>query len=215
MRRAAFFDMDETLLSVNSARLWVEHMWRGGRLSKRDLVRSVASLVGYRLALVDMEKIARDGVQRLAGTAEDALREEILAWYEAEIRATIRPAMREVVERHRADGDVLVLLTASSPYVALPLAEELGIAHHLSTRFEVLEGTFTGRLEAFCYGEGKVTMSEAWARAAGVDLDASWFYSDSFTDLPMLERVGNPVAVHPDPRLLRWARQKGVAILQS
>ena len=198
---------------MNSARLWVEHMWREGELRKRDLLRSAVGLVQYRFALVDMEKIARDGAQRLAGTPEELLRARVKAWYEAQIRTTIRPSMREAVQRHRAAGDVVVLLTASSPYVAVPLCEDLEIEHQISTRFEVVDGHFTGELEALCYGAGKVHLSEAWAAEAAVDLDGSWFYSDSYTDLPMLERVGNPVVVHPDPRLARWARQHQVEVV--
>ena len=213
MRRAAFFDMDKTLLSVNSARLWIEQMWRDGELRKRDLLRSAVGLLQYQFALVDMERIARDGAQRLAGTPEDALSERVRTWYEAQIRATIRPSMREVVERHRRAGDVLVLLTASSPYVAIPLAEDLALPHHLSTRFEVVDGHFTGELEALCYGHGKVEMSQTWADDHEIDLDVSWFYSDSYTDVPMLERVGHPVAVHPDPRLSRWARRHDVEVM--
>ncbi len=212
MEPAAFFDMDGTLLAVNSARLWVEHMWREGELRKRDLLRSAASLVAYQLAIVDMEKVARDAARRLAGTPEDVLRDRVRAWYESEIRATIRPQMRDVVEDHRARGHTLVLLTASSPYVAIPVAEDLGLEHHISTRFETIDGRFTGEIEALCYGPGKVTMSEAWAAGSGVSLDDSWFYSDSYTDVPMLDRVGHPVVVHPDARLARWARQHALPV---
>jgi len=74
-------------------------------------------------------------------------------------------------------------------------------------------GAFTGELDCLCYGSGKVVLSEAWAEEHEVDLSVSWFYSDSYTDLPMLERVGHPVVVHPDPRLSRWARQRDVEVL--
>ena len=214
-RPAAFFDMDKTLISVNSARLWVEHMWREGELTKRDLLRSAASLLRYQFALVDMDKVARDGALRLRGTPESVLIDRVGAWYEAQIRATIRASMLDVVEEHRRRGDHLVLLTASSPYVARPLGVDVGIDDHLSTRFEVVDGHFTGELEALCYGAGKVAMSESWAAEHGVDLDRSWFYTDSYTDVPMLERVGNPVVVHPDPRLARWARQRNIPVVTS
>lgn len=211
---AAFFDMDKTLIAVNSARLWVEYLWREGELSKRDLARSIFSLVGYKLAVVDMNKIARDAVARLVGQPEEEMQDRIYAWYHDVVQPTIRPRMIDVVEEHRAQGRRLVLLTASSPYVARPLAAELDLDHVISSRFEVQDGCFTGSLvEPLCYGPGKVTLSETWAKAEGIDLDASWFYSDSFTDVPMLERVGNPVVVEPDPRLSRWAKRNGVKIL--
>lgn len=214
MQQAAFFDMDKTLIAVNSARLWVEYMWREGELGKRDLLRSMVGLLGYKLAVVDVDKLAREAVARLRGESEAEMRDRIERWYEREIRPTIRSSMRDVVERHRQRGHHLVLLTASSPYVATPLANDLDIEHVISTRFEIADGCFTGRLEEpICYGRGKVTLSETWAKQNSVELGTSWFYTDSFTDVPMLRRVGNPIAVSPDPRLGRWARQNGVQVL--
>lgn len=213
MKRAAFFDMDKTVITVNSARLWAEHLYRRGELSKRELLWSATSLLAYHFAVVDMEKVARQGLRRLRGTREDDFAADVRRWYEARIRATIRPTMREAIEQHRADGDEVVLLTASSPYAAQPLAEDLGIEHVLATRFEVRDGIFTGELQTLCYGAGKVTVSQAWAQEHEVDLTHCWFYSDSYTDLPMLEHVGHPVVVAPDHRLRRWAEARGVTIL--
>jgi HAD superfamily hydrolase (TIGR01490 family) len=213
---AAFFDMDRTLITVNSARLWVGYLWRQGELSKRDLLRSAAGLLGYRLAIVDMEKLARAAVERLQGEHEGEMRRRVRQWYDAEIRHTVREQMLDVVEDHRRRGHRLVLLTASSPYIAEPLAGDLDLDHVISSRFEVDEGRFTGRLiEPLCYADGKVHLSERWAAERSVDLDKSWFYSDSFTDVPMLERVGNPVVVDPDARLQRWARREGVQMMRG
>lgn len=213
---AAFFDMDKTLIEVNSARLWVEHMWREGELRKRDLLRSAAGLLGYRLAIVDMQKLARDAVARLEGEHEEQMRARVEQWYDTEIRTTVRERMREIVEEHRAKGHRLVLLTASSPYVAEPLARDLDLHDVISSQFEVRDGKFTGQIvEPLCYGDGKVHLSEAWAQQRSVDLDASWFYTDSYTDVPMLERVGYPVVVDPDPRLERWARRGGVQTVHA
>jgi len=208
---AAFFDMDETLIGVNSARLWIEHMWRTGELRTRDLLKSLVWLVGYRLALVDVRRVAQDAALLLEGASEEETAQRVEDWYAEAVRPHVIPEMVEIVEDHRRRGHRLVLLTASSPYVARPLVRDVGLDDLLCTRFEVVEGVFTGRIEVpMCYGSGKVELSERWARRHGVDLDASWFYTDSYTDRPMLERVGRPVAINPDPRLSRWARSRGI-----
>ena len=213
---AAFFDMDLTLIRVNSARLWVQYLWREGRLAKRDLVRSAMGLVGYKLAVVDMERLARDAVARLAGELESQMHEQVSPWYESIIRPTICEMMRATLEHHREQGHHAVLLTASSTYIAAPLARDLAFEHVIASRFEVADGRFTGNVvDPLCYGAGKVLHAEAWAREHDVDLEACWFYTDSYTDLPMIRRVGHPVVVNPDPRLLRWARQNSVKILQA
>jgi putative phosphoserine phosphatase/1-acylglycerol-3-phosphate O-acyltransferase len=100
----------------------------------------------------------------------------------------------------------------STIYAARPVARGIGIDHVLSTELEVEAGKFTGRPRALCFGRHKVTLAEAWAARHGIDLAASYFYSDSYNDLPMLERVGTAIAVNPDTRLSRLARRRGWSI---
>jgi len=122
----------------------------------------------------------------------------------------VAPGARGVVEDHRSRGHLLTLLTSSSPYESEAACELFGLDAHLSTRYAVRDGRFTGDLELpLCYGQGKVTLAERFAAARGVDLDRSYFYTDSITDLPMLARVGFPRVVNPDPRLRRLARRRG------
>jgi HAD superfamily hydrolase (TIGR01490 family) len=119
------------------------------------------------------------------------------------------------VARHRAAGDLLAVLSSSSQYASEPLAGHLGIPHVLCTRLQAEAGVFTGGVDGpVCFGRGKVRVAEAFAREHDVDLSASWFYTDSYSDLPMLERVGHPVAVNPDFRLRRHARARGWPVLQ-
>ena len=110
----------------------------------------------------------------------------------------------------RARGEALVLLTSSLPYASEMAHEDFGLDAVLCQHYEVRDGRFTGEpLRPICYGLGKVEVAETWARENSVDLAASSFYSDSSTDLPMLERVGYPFAVNPDPRLRLTARSRG------
>ena len=122
----------------------------------------------------------------------------------------VADAGRAAVARHEAEGDVLAIVTGSTPYAALPLARELGIPHVAATRLEVDDGCFTGRVtKPMGYGHGKVVLAEGLAAAHDFSLAESTFYSDSITDLPLLERVKTPVVVNPDRRLRRVAKRRG------
>src|SRR3569833_1564559 len=131
-------------------------------------------------------------------------------WHESEIAPLVAPAARVAIEYHRAAGHTIVLATGSTVYAARPVAAGVQIAHVLATELEGdAEGLFTGKPRALCLGRHKVTLVEAWARREGIDLARSYFYSDSYNDLPMLERGGTAIAVNPDARLLRHARSRG------
>jgi HAD superfamily hydrolase (TIGR01490 family) len=115
------------------------------------------------------------------------------------------------VARHRDAGDLVAIVTGATPYVARPLGRELGIDHVVSSELEVdARGVFTGKpIDPLCYAEGKVTRAEKLAQEHGFELSKAVFYTDSLTDLPLLERVGEPIAVNPDPRLKRVAKRRG------
>ncbi|HTT70797.1 MAG TPA: HAD-IB family hydrolase [Anaeromyxobacteraceae bacterium] len=214
MVRAAFFDLDGTLLTVNSARLWLLRERRLGRLRLGQVVHATFMLAQYRLGLLDMESALRASLVTLRGQSEEYLRRETRAFWREAVRPFVAPGALAVLARHRAAGDRLVLLTSSSRYAAEIAGEEFGLDHLLFQHYELRDGRFTGApLSPICYGPGKVAVAEAFARETGVELGASSFYSDSSTDLPMLERVGHPYAVHPDPRLRRVARSRGWPIL--
>ena len=210
MARAAFFDMDLTLLRVNSGSRWIKYQRRRGEISWPMLVRSGFWLFQYQLSVLNMESVAAKLATDMAGDAESEMRDKVGEFYRTELRDTISPIAREALERHREQGDSIVLLTSATPYVAEPLADELLIPHVLCTRLAVENGRFSGALlPPTCYGVGKVHHAERFAEAHGIDLAQSSFYTDSYSDLPMLQRVGRPVAVNPDRRLSRYARRQG------
>ena len=214
MPTAAFFDLDGTLLAVNSADLWVRRERRLRRISGWQLARAVLWLAGYRLGILDMEAALRGALVTIRGVEEGFIRRETQAWWREEVRALVAPGARPALAGHRARGDLLVLLTSSSRYAAEMACEELGLDDALFQRYQVEDGRFTGEpLPPICYGPGKVVAAEAWAEERGVDLAQSAFYSDSSTDLPMLARVGRPFAVNPDPRLKLVARKRGWPVL--
>ncbi|MGK0361989.1 MAG: HAD superfamily hydrolase (TIGR01490 family) [Bradymonadia bacterium] len=207
----AFFDMDRTLLAVNTGNLWIRAEVRSGHLKRRAALRGLWHIGRYHLGFSAIEPVIEDAIRLLAGTPEAALADRTEAFYHREVAHRVRPGAIAVIADHVRQGHRLALLTTSSNYMARPVADALAVDDILCSRFEVdATGHFTGDpIRPLCFGAGKVVLAQAYADSHGVDLADCWFYSDSASDLPMLERVGHPVAVHPDPRLTRRARQAG------
>ena len=207
----AFFDFDRTLISANSGVLWVKRELSLGHITRLQAARAGLWLMRYQLGMATMEDAVRRAITSLAGHPERDLRERTEAFYRQSVRGLYRPGGLRVIETHRAKGEPVVLLTASSSYLAELVASELRLDGFLCNRFEVdARGLHTGRpLGTLCFGRGKRALAEAFAGEAKVALEACAFYTDSFSDLPVLEAVGRPVAVHPDRRLRRHAQRQG------
>jgi HAD superfamily hydrolase (TIGR01490 family) len=209
--RAAFFDMDNTLLRVETGMSWVRFLYRRGELPPRMVAKAVYWQVLYKLAVLDMDAVFTKLVESMRGDSESEMIAKCDIWYRRHVAPEVAPAARVAIEHHRKAGHLIVLATGSTQYAARPVASGVGIEHVLSSELEVEDGVFTGRPAAFCFGHHKVALAERWAERHGVDLAASYFYSDSYNDLPMLERVGTAIAVNADARLRRHARRRGWA----
>ena len=208
---AAFFDVDRTLLSVNSGELWVRHMWRTGRLPVGEAARSLLWITQYRLGYLDFEAVTRKAAADYAGREFAAVAAEVERWFDAEIARSLTGAGRARVEQHRREGHRVALLTTGTRFVAEPVARLLGVEPNdvLCTELEVADGRLTGRhLAPACGGPGKVIRAQRYADVFGLDLGRSYFYSDSYSDVPMLRSVGHPRVVNPDRRLARYARKR-------
>jgi HAD superfamily hydrolase (TIGR01490 family) len=214
--RVAFFDLDKTLISRNSATLWIRFELAAGRVTRWQALHALTYVVRYSLGSVDMEDAIRRSVASIAGQPEAELRERALRFYDALVRPLYRPGAAAAIAAHRAAGDRLVLLTSSSNYVSELVCRDLGLDDYLCNRFEVdADGRYTGRpIEPLCFGSGKVELAARHAERSELSLTDAVFYTDSISDLPMLEAVGRPVAVHPDPRLRRAAKQRGWEIVE-
>jgi HAD superfamily hydrolase (TIGR01490 family) len=209
-RVAAFFDVDRTLVSVNTARLFLRDLRRRGEISFLRALRALGWMAKYHLSLIDLQIIAANIAEQMRGKSETEFAEQCRRWVEKEVLPLVTPGALRQIERHKAQGHVLAVLSSSPTYVTRPLAETLGIDEVLSTTFEVADGQFTGRLVGpACVGPGKIHWAESLGQRHDVDFAKSWFYTDSYTDLPMLERVGNPSIVNPDPRLRAAAKKRG------
>ncbi len=214
MKAAAFFDLDKTLLTVNSGRLWMQCERRAGRLSRWQMTEAAVYLVAYRFGLINMERAMRRALKTVRGLEEDLLRRRTQTWFKDEVEKHEAPGARAAIAEHSEAGHRLVLLTSSSPYESEAATEFFGLDDFLCTRYQTIDGRLTGEvIKPMCYGAGKVEHAGRWARDHDVDLAISYFYSDSITDLPMLQAVGNPRIVAPDPRLRRTARKNGWPVL--
>jgi HAD superfamily hydrolase (TIGR01490 family) len=211
---AALFDIDGTLIARNSAPLYMKHLRNTGRARRRDMARTLYYLARYKLGLLDVERAVAVSLGWIRGRDEAAIRADCEEWYARTIRPYVYPAMAATVAEHRGAGHLPVILTSATRYLAEPLAADLGIHYVLVTQLTVRDGRFTGEaVRPVCYGAGKTYWAERFAATHGIDLGRSYFYTDSITDLPVLERVGEPRVVNPDPRLRRAAQRRGWPVL--
>lgn len=205
---AAFFDLDRTLIAGASTFAFGWVAFRRGFVPGRQLLKDAREAAVFRLTGGSDEQSdeVRDRVlAAVAGHSRAetiALNDDLLP----RLLTSVRPETRRVVEQHHAVGRDTWIVSASPVEIVSPLAEALGMTGAIATESEVVDGVYTGRLaKAFVYGEGKVTRIRELAAERGYDLLASYAYSDSKSDLPMLRLVGHPVAVNPDRVLRRTA----------
>jgi HAD superfamily hydrolase (TIGR01490 family) len=202
--------MDGTLLSGNSGRLFAQYLRQRGAISRRRLLRSAWWLLRYQVGMSRMEEVWTRALAGAAGTPEAETIAACAEFAARELVPRAYPRCLALARAHREAGHRVVVLSASTLYVVRPVCEALGIDDYLCTRLEVEAGCFTGRPDGgLCFGAGKVGHAAALCEAAGIDLRDCWFYTDSYSDLPMLEAVGHPRPVNPDPRLRLAARLRG------
>jgi HAD superfamily hydrolase (TIGR01490 family) len=211
MRRAALFDMDRTLLRVETASLYVRYQRDLGEVGWRELARTLYWVGKYTLGVLDAERVAEQALVTVRGMPETVMAARCDDWFGPYVERHITDGGREAVRRHREAGDLCAIVTGASSYASRPLARRLDIEHVVSSELEIdARGCFTGRAAPpLCVGRGKVARAEALAARLGFRLEDAVFYTDSVSDLPLLERVAVPVAVSPDPRLKRIATKRG------
>ncbi len=209
-RVAAFFDMDRTVLRINSGTRWIRFLHERRELELATFLRSVWWTLQYRLSILDMETAATRLVEAMAGDPEDEMLVKTRLFVDRHVLPSIAPLARDRIAEHRDSGHQLVILTSSTPYIAEPLARHLDMPHVICTRLHVADGRFLGTCERpTCYGPGKVYHAERFAAEHDINLAESYFYTDSYSDLPMLLRVGHRRVINPDGRLSRYAKRSG------
>jgi HAD superfamily hydrolase (TIGR01490 family) len=209
---AAFFDLDKTVISKSSSLALSRPFYRAGLVTRSQLLRGAYAQLVYLMVGADEKRMdkAKEGMLALAK-----------GWDRQEVEDVVREALEDVVDPyiyqealdlialHRAQARKVFIVSSSPEEVAKPLAERLGVDGVIATRAKFVDGKYTGGLEFYCYREHKAQAIRETAERDGIDLSGSHAYSDSITDLPMLEAVGHPVAVNPDRELRKIAQQRG------
>lgn len=205
----AFFDVDQTLLAGFSATSFWQERLLSGRMSPREMGEGLAGALAFGLGRTGFSGFLATSVAAYRGLAESVLEELGEEVYRKHLAKVVFPESRAIVDAHKARGHTVAIVSAATHYQVDPLARDLGIEHVLCTKLEVERGIFTGRVQhPTCYGEGKAYYVRALAAQLGLDLDESWFYTDSAYDLPLLEAVGNPRPTNPDASLAGLAKDR-------
>lgn len=212
-RTAAFFDLDKTVVAKSSTLAFGRELYREGLIGPAVMLKSAYAQMAYARMGADASRMEKSRV---------ALMELTTGWEAARVQRLVRETLQEVIdpliyaealdlfEQHRRAGRALYLVSSSGVEVVVPLAEYLGVPGVIATRTGIDEdGRYDGTIEFYCYGENKAVAMNETAAEEGFDLAGSYAYSDSITDLPMLEAVGHPVAVNPDKELREVAADRG------
>ncbi|WP_110241104.1 HAD family hydrolase [Nocardioides gilvus] len=214
---AAFFDLDKTIIAASSTLAFSRHFQSGGLITKRAMLRSAYAQFVFAVGGADhdqMDKL-REFLSALVTGWDVATVREIVA---DTLHHTVDPLVYDeavtLIEEHRAAGHDVIIVSASGTEVVDPIGTMLGAHAVVATELEIsAEGKYTGEIKRYVFGEEKARAIRSLADEKGYDLDECHAYSDSVTDVPMLEAVGHPFAVNPDKELRRIAEENGWPIL--
>ena len=216
-RTAAFFDLDKTIIATSSATAFSSGFLASGLLTRRSVARTAYAHLAYLLGGADEAQTERLRVQ---------LSRTVAGWDVATVSQVVAEMLHEAIDpqvyaeavaliaEHHAAGRDVVVVSASGSEIVEPIAAVLGADHVVATRMEVEDGRYTGGIDFYAYGENKAAAVRDLAERHGYDLAASYAYSDSITDVPMLSAVGHAFAVNPDRTLRRLAADNGWGVLR-
>jgi len=215
--QAAFFDLDKTVIAKASMVAFGRPFYRGGLIDRRTLLRALYGQLVYLHLGASEQKLnrIRESVLRLTkGWQRDRVCEIVEEAIEATVEPIIFAEAADLIDWHHEEGRFVVIVSASPDEIVAPLSRFLGADACIASRARVDEdGRYTGSMQFYAYGPFKAEAMDALAAERGIDLAASYAYTDSYTDLPMLEAVGHPVAVNPDRVLSRYAREHEYEVL--
>lgn len=211
MPNIALFDLDYTLIDIDSDHAWGDYLCRLGKVDAAEYkARNDQFYADYRAGVLDMPAFLAFSLEPLGRLPWTELLSLRNAFMESEGRPHLLAKARALVEEHRAAGDRCAIVTATNQFVTQPFAEAFGVETLLATAIETRDGRPTGKpLGQPCFREGKIVYAQAWLDSFGGRLQDCSFYTDSHNDLPLLEQVGRPVAVDPDEKLAQAAQARG------
>lgn len=217
--RLALFDLDHTLLPLDSDYQWADYLARSGRAGDPAEAqrRNEELMERYNAGQLTAEQSA----EFMLGLLTRATAPELARWHEEFMAEVIRPAIRdnaiELVQKHMTRGDLCAIVTATNDFVTAPIARAFGIPHLIATVAESKQGRYTGRIQGVpSFQAGKIVRVDQWLAGMGLSRDAfdeTWFYSDSPNDLPLLEVVSHPIATNPSATLREIALQRDWQVL--
>jgi len=213
---AAFFDLDKTIIAKSSALAFSREFQAGGLISRGTMLRSAYSQFLYLLGGADhdqMEKMRAFMSQLVEGWDVQTVTEIVADTLHNIVEPLVYREAVELIEEHHAAGRDVIIVSTSGIEVVGPIGQMLGADHVVATRLEVADGKYTGRIRFYAYAANKAKAVTDLARKRGYDLSQCYAYSDSVTDVPMLEAVGHPHAVNPDRELRRIAREREWPVL--
>lgn len=211
----AIFDLDNTLIADDSDYLWGQFLVDQGIVDKNHYQQNNLKFYqDYQQGKLDIHEFLNFSLQPLAENNT----EQLLLWREQFIEEIIKPIMlpaaKQLIARHKAIGDTLLVITATNKFVTEPIANLYGINNLIATEPEFRDNQYTGKIVGLpCFQQGKVQLLDAWLEQSGQNLSGSWFYSDSHNDLPLLKKIDHPVAVDPDKQLAAYAQNANWAII--
>lgn len=216
--RLALFDLDHTLLPMDSDHGWGEFTMDIGWCDREVFgKRNDEFFAHYQAGTLHVPDYVRFATEAIVQRGQEAAQDAHALFMESVIRPAMKPAAMDLVRSHLQAGDVVVITSATNEFVTRPIAQAFGVQELIATELERdATGWFTGAVKGLPnMREGKVTRMDAWLAARGLCWDTveSTFYSDSMNDVPLLERVNHPVATNPEPRLRALAQERGWRVL--
>lgn len=211
----AIFDLDHTLLSEDSDHAFGQFLVDRGLVDPEvHTYRNDVFYEQYKAGTLNIHEYLEFALKPLTTYPLDKMLAERANFLQERIKPLIPQKARDILQKHRDQGDTILIITATNGFVTYPIAEELGVEHIIAPHPEVIDGQYTGAIEGIpSFQEGKVTRLIAWLAEHGISMKDAWFYSDSHNDLPLLRLVSNPVAVDPDPTLTAEAERLGWPII--
>jgi HAD superfamily hydrolase (TIGR01490 family) len=209
---AAFFDLDKTIIARSSPLALGRSFRKQGLISRSSLLKSIYAQLMFHLMGADeskMERMRDEAAKLTQGWEAERVRAVVNEVLEEVITPLIYAEALELVHDHRAAGRLVCIVSSSPEEIVQPLANMLRVDRYIATKPRIVDGLYTGELDFYAYGEHKGVAIRNLAAELEIDLDRSFAYSDSITDVSMLEAVGNPVAVNPDRELRKVALERG------
>jgi HAD superfamily hydrolase (TIGR01490 family) len=211
----AIFDLDNTLIAGDSDHLWGEFLVEQGKVDAEHYrERNDYFYRAYQEGSLDIDEYLQFALAPLRGYTPEELKPLHSAFMENKIHPIMLPKALNLIQKHRDQGDILLIITATNRFITAPIAELLGIPNLLASDPELVDGRYTGRPTGIpCFQHGKVTRLNAWLEQNGLSSTTHYFYSDSANDIPLLSTVSHPVAVDPDTRLQHYAEQNSIPVI--